>query len=544
MSKKKCFAMVGALTVVFLGLASCQQENVVKSFPEGAEAEIRFQNNSVAVSGGGVSVDGTTVTISQGGDYTVSGNAQKGRIKVEADTEAAVTLRLKGLNLTNEEKEPIEIKTAKSATIVLEDGTENVLVSGKEGSQVTEEATGAALFVKTDLTLKGNGVLKVNGYLNDGIKAQKNLTVESGEYDITSASDAMVAEGNLTIAGGVIGISTGEGSTSVEVPTFEQRGGPDMSWDMEEEENTISTKGIKCTGTCTITGGEITVDAQDDAIHADADIVLEQGKVSLSTGDDGMHAEKNLTIKDGSVQITKSNEGLEANRIFIHKGTVDLVSYDDGMNAYGGQNNMGGGPGGGSTKTTEETPQLSIYGGTVHVDSEGDGLDSNGELLIEGGEIVVDGPVSSGNGALDIGTENGGFCRVTGGTVLALGAAGMAESFDDSSTQASFCYNHTETIVAGSQVEICDAKGKSIYSYKTKKDGSSIVFSSPELKKGQKYTLKINDESVEISQDKMAVTEGESGGGFGGGFRGGFEKKGDPGAGRGPGDGRGVRPQF
>ncbi len=543
MQNKKEILVVGLLAITILGLFGCQKETKDIVSSKSAEAEIMFQNNSVAVSGSGVSVDGTTVTVSQGGEYTVSGEAEKGRIKVEANAEAEVTLRLNGVNIGNEEKEPIEIKTAKDAIIILEDGTKNAITSGKEGSEASEEATGAALFVKTNLTIKGNGKLEVKGYLNDGIKAQKNLTIEGGEYVITSAADGIVAEKDLTITDGVLQINTGEGSASVEVPTFEQRGGPDMSWDMEEQ-SSISTKGIKCTGTCSIAGGEIVVDAQDDAIHADADFVMEKGALTISTGDDGIHAEKNLTIKDGSIQIARSNEGLEANRIFIHKGKVDLVSYDDGMNAYGGENNMRGGFGGETAKTTEEMPQLYIYGGTIHVDSEGDGLDSNGELLIEGGDVVIDGPVNSGNGALDIGAENGGFCRVTGGTVLALGAAGMAESFDDTSTQASFCYNHTETIKEGSKIKVFDENGKEIYSYKTKKDGSSIVFSSTKLKEGQKYTLKINEENIEISQDSIAVKKGESNSGFGGGFPGGFEKKGDPG--QGPGDGRrgGHHQQF
>ncbi len=506
-----------------------------------AQADILFQNNAVSVSGSGVQVNQTVVTVSQGGYYCFSGNVENGQIKVDTTDKQPVTLCLKGVQINNPTDDGIHIQSANETTIVLAKGTSNKISCGTKGSTATTDASGAGIFSKENLTLSGTGKLVVEGYINDGIKSKKNLTILSGDYTIDAIADGVVATENLTILDGTFSITTGKGSSSVTPPSFEQRGGPDVSWDWEEE-NEVSTKGIKCGGNCTISNGTFSIDSQDDALHTDANMLISQGTFTLATGDDGIHADTALTVENGSVQITKSNEGLEANQIQIKNGSIQIVSFDDGMNAYGGENNMGG-PGG-SAKTTEETPSLQILGGFIHVDSGGDGLDSNGNLLISGGEILVAGSTNSGNGALDIGTENGGNCQITGGTILAMGASGMAETFDETSSQCSFCYNHTETIPAGSSIEILDKKENVIFTYKTKKESSSVVFSSSELKKGEVHTLKINEESVEISQDTVSVTEGETGHGFGGRPKDGEHPGGGFGGGRGDGREPGRKPDF
>lgn len=155
------------------------------------------------------------------------------------------------------------------------------------------------------------------------------------------------------------------------------------------------------------------------------------------------------------------------------------------------------------------TPMLRITGGRLHVNAEGDGLDSNGDLVIEGGEIIVDGPSRSGNGALDSGSESGGGCRVDGGTVLAIGASGMAESFDSASAQPSFRHDLGETLPAGSEIAVLDARGNVLASHTAAKSFSSVVFSSPELALGETYTLVAGEQSVEITMDSTSVGSGE-----------------------------------
>ena len=48
---------------------------------------------------------------------------------------------------------------------------------------------------------------------------------------------------------------------------------------------------------------------------------------------------------------------------------------------------------------------VDITGGSLTINSQGDGLDSNGNATITGGTVVVNGPTNDGNGALDVNGE-------------------------------------------------------------------------------------------------------------------------------------------
>lgn len=410
----------------------------------GGEADIFLNTDSVAVSGSGVSVSGTTVTIKEAGDYRISGTLEDGQIRVEAGDKDEVRLHLGGVVLANEKDDAIHIKEAGSVRIRLDEGAENEVRSGqKPDGSVSgngDEASGAAVFSKENLVLEGGGSLTVYGYINGGIKSKKDLQIMSGNYQIESTGDALHSNENLLIADG----------------TF-----------------------------------------------------------SLASGDDGMHADRQLTVKAGNIDITKSYEGIEGNEVYVEGGEIQIVSSDDGINAYGGQNEGRGGFGG-SQKTTETKPKLVISGGVISVDASGDGLDSNGDLSIEGGTIRIDGPSDGGNGALDSGTENGGSLLVSGGSVIAVGSSGMAETFQEESKQCSFRYNHSEAVAAGTVITVQNEAGDVLFSHTAKREFSSVVFSSPDLKQGEKYTLLLGEEKVEIELSSMSVSAGAEGHAFGG----------------------------
>ena len=82
-----------------------------------------------------------------------------------------------------------------------------------------------------------------------------------------------------------------------------------------------------------------------------------------------------------------------------------------GGQAPGGQ---GGAPG-----ASDSNCLIQINGGTVALDSQGDGVDSNGNVEITGGTLLVNGPSSDGDGAFDYDGE----ATISGGTVLMAGAS-------------------------------------------------------------------------------------------------------------------------
>lgn len=587
-------------------------------------ASTAFADGSITLSPDGststdasVRIDGQTVTIIQAGTYQIAGTLDDGALIVESAENAKITLVLGGVNIKNSIGAAIQISTADDVTIELSEGTTNVLQSGEEVDIATatesEEASGGALQSKADLKIKGKGSLTVLGYLNNGIHCTKDLkikngnisvtalghgikgknsvtvsggtvtvtsgkdgitsdeteneekgfvTIEDGEIIITSAGDGVSAETTLTVTGGVISIISGGGSANAQQKTDNMRDW----WDFDNsasDDNSASCKGLKAGKALVISGGSITIDAQDDALHTDGDMTISGGECILSTGDDGAHAALSLTVLDGKITVLTSYEGLEANQITLAGGELDITASDDGINANGGSDGFSGGFGGGfggrrsdmnsqsgdmtppdnsnmqtppdgnapsgnpptmpgqdaadsttTDDTTDKQPVLLITDGKITVNADGDGLDSNGNLRVEGGDITINGPANGGNGALDIGTENGGAGVIAGGTLIALGASSMAENFGSTSTQCAFLVT-MNSFGAGETITITDSQGTVLYTGVTVKSANSVVFSSPDLTVGETYTVTIGSISATVTQSSTVVGNSNGFGGFG-----------------------------
>lgn len=589
-------------------------------------ASTAFADSSITLSPDGststdasVRIDGQTVTITQAGTYQIAGTLDDGALIVESGENAKITLVLGGVSIKNSTGAAIQIATADDVTIELAEGTTNVLQSGEEvdiaAATESEEASGGALQSKADLKIKGKGSLTVLGYLNNGIHCTKDLkikngnirvtalghgikgknsvtvsggtvtvtsgkdgitsdeteneekgfvTIEDGEIIITSAGDGVSAETTLTVTGGVISIISGGGSANAQQKTDNMRDW----WDFDNsasDDNSASCKGLKAGKALVISGGSITIDAQDDALHTDGDMTISGGECILSTGDDGAHAALSLTVLGGKITVLTSYEGLEANQITLAGGELDITASDDGINANGGSDGFSGGFGGGfgggrggmggsfggrrndtnnqsgdmtppdgnapsgnpptmpgqdaadsttTDDTTDKQPVLLITGGKITVNADGDGLDSNGNLRVEGGDITVNGPSNGGNGALDIGTENGGAGVIAGGTLIALGTSSMAENFGSTSTQCAFLVT-MNSFGAGETITITDSQGNVLYTGVTVKSANSVVFSSADLVVGETYTVTIGSNSATVTQSSTVVGNSNGFGGFG-----------------------------
>lgn len=119
------------------------------------------------------------------------------------------------------------------------------------------------------------------------------------------------------------------------------------------------------------------------------------------------------------------------------------------------------------------------------VDAGGDGLDSNGNLYIDGGIVLVNGPENNGNGALDY----DGSCVVSSSVLAAAGSSGMAQTSGSDSTQPSLAVYYTAAQEAGTLAALTDSQGNVVAAFAPAKKYQSIVFSSPDLKQGETYTL-------------------------------------------------------
>ena len=196
--------------------------------------------STLSVSGTGITVDGTTIRITSGGDFTVTGTLENGKIVIS--TTDRVKLRLSGASLTCNNDSAIFVEKTDKAFITMENGTTNTI-----SSKGTEEA---AIYSKDDLEIKGNGTLTIFSQLSHGIKASDDLNIENGTLIISAARD---------------GIHTNE--------------------------------------TCDISGGKITITASKDGIESEENLIIRGGNITITASGQEYTAAGEVTVDESQATI-------------------------------------------------------------------------------------------------------------------------------------------------------------------------------------------------------------------------------------------------
>ena len=537
--------------------------------------------DNVEVTGDGISVSDNFITISKGGDFEVTGTLDDGQIVI--DTEEKVKLRLSGMSLTNKNGSAVYVKNVDKAYITLTDNTENTLTDGENYTSGDENEKGC-ITSRDNLEIKGSGSLTVNGNYNhgifssnsieignvnitvnaknDGIHANDTLAISGGNVYVTAEGDGLQAEEILDISDGEVNVTT---TGEVKASTSNDFGGrgemKDLSQMTDDEIQSMreqiqnnnqftqteesddsddtSSKGIKADWMLEISGGEVTVDSTDHAIHCTSDINITGGTLNLSSeSKKGISGHGDVTIDDGDITITKSTEGIESKKILtINGGNIDITASDDGFNSGGTGANQNGGQmtppeipsdknGGQMTPPNMQQAEgneqdsehhIQINGGNIKIVADADGIDSNGSLFINGGTVTVDAQATGAESAFD---TDGAFI-VNGGTIIGVSGSGMDESPNSYSAQNVILAYTTSQISAGDEVKITDSNGKTIVEYTAVKGGSKIVYSSDKLKTGETYTVYASGEEVGSAEIESSITKigTKSNSGFGGGHR-------------------------
>lgn len=449
----------------------------------------------------GVTVSDGVITITKAGNYKLTGTYE-GQIKVEAADSDMVRLILDNATITNSTGAAINVVEADEVVIYTASGTTNTVSDGSSYSDTASGSPDAAIYSKSDLTLAGEGTLKVEGKYEEGIHTTDGLVIASGTLEVTAANT-----------------------------------------------------GIKGKDYVDILDGTITVTATKDGIKATNDtdgnrgwVRLSGGTVNISAGDDGFKAERVLEISGGTLNITRANEGIEAQYINILDGTVNVTSSDDGINAsysttstsstgtesaststtqttqtaQGGQagqapaggqapsgtmgqppagGGAGGGMGGGGGTFEVVDATINISGGTVTVNANGDGIDSNGTATLSGGTVIVNGPFTGGNTSLD----TNGDLLLNGATVTAANSGDMFEAPSTNSTSGYVKISNVSNLSAGTTVQVTDSSGNVVANYKVANSSTTLILvSSSKITKGESYTVYTTTDSVDASSTTLA----------------------------------------
>lgn len=448
---------------------------------------------TLSVSGLGITVSGNRVEITQGGDFTVTGENTDCMIYV--NTSDKVKLRLSGVNIKSSQGPAIFFDNVDKGLITITENTENYV---EDSSDYTDIDAKSAIFSNDDLEIKGNGTLTVTGNYKHAIASDDDIVIENGIINITSNG----------------------------------------------------TDGIHVNNTFSMTGGTLNISALSDGIQAEEDIVIDSGTINVFKSEEGLESGTTLTINGGEINITSTDDGFNSGGSIGESSNAnsrdmmkpegerreppqgmsgDMQSPPDNQNFPFNDSSSTDDMMRGSkekplpnhadisedkTNTTNQTVDCSTYinGGVIKIKAEGDGIDSNADIYMTGGEVYVDGPQNGGDSAIDC---NNFF--ISGGTILATGNSGMAMGASDTSEQCSFLVNLSENIMVGDVISVQDKNGNILVEYKANKQFNSILYSGTDLSLGETYSVFVNGEekeTVEMTSNSVSVGEHSNMGGM------------------------------
>ena len=455
-------------------------------------------------SGDGTSVtqNGSVYTITQAGEYTVSGLLSEGQIVVDAADDAEVTITLNGTSITSSTGSPIYIKNADNVKIKSEENTYNCVVDAREeaSDDASDDAGNAAIYATCDLKFVGKGALSVTGNYNNGIQSKDDLSIKNVTIKVTAVNNAIKGNDAVDIESGeIIAISKkGDG--------------------IKTSNSSLSSKG-KQKGIVTISGGNIDVYAACDGIDAAYGVdVSGDGNLNIYTD---TYSEYSEEVTDSSTTNTSSsNSGNSSSNssgsskssasASMMSYTTDDTSTSDVSAAYtintssdnssgitltadtNNQNNgnmgtppdmnnsqnssdsnnnsgFGGGFGGGnngnkpgdmnnssgnstkksySTKGIKADSEITISGATINISSTDDGIHAN-----------------SDSGVLETGEDGKGVITVSGGSItISTGDDGIHA---DKELDVTDGYINVVTSYEGLEAIMLNISGGKVYVYAT-----------------------------------------------------------------------------
>ncbi|BAK80863.1 carbohydrate-binding domain-containing protein [Candidatus Arthromitus sp. SFB-rat-Yit] len=513
-------------------------------YDENLSTKINLSDGQINYSGTGVLVNDKTVTINKAGTYVLSGNMENAQIIVDVNKTDDVRIILNGINIHNETSAAIYVKSADKLIMTLKEGTTNILSGGANYVNIDDNNIDGVIFSKDDLTINGNGELKVTSNYKHAIVSKNDLNIVSGTFNIISQDQGLSGKDSVRIYGGIFNIkSNGQGIRCKNTEELEK-------------------------GNIYIAGGNFEIESVQDAINATGSVVVDDGNFNIKTDDDGIRADVEAIINSGDINILKSYEGIEGYRVIINGGNINITSSDDGINAsnpnvtrsetmdrhnfttnnnapkppdvnndtnvdntptnhpnnttfnadnvpapppegdnngFSGNNRLqqppnGGMMGGRGGMIADENVYITINGGNLVIDASGDGIDSNGNITINDGNILVSSNPGNGENAIDY----DGNITVNGGILIGVGGTPMNQNINENTKQPVISY----TAPSGNEneVKLVNSNGDEVVSWKAPKSYSSVLITHPNLNLNNKYTLISGGSSTEITLENVLTT--------------------------------------
>ena len=528
---------VTGVTIVLNGLTLTNDDSAAITLNKTAEASLiaaAGTTNTVADTEGfndenaAVKVkSGAALAIGGMGTLTVDGNAKNG-IKGAADAVITVAEVKLNINAADDGLSCDDELNITGGTLSITAGGDAVKASPDTGDTENPDTTSLG-----NVTISG-GTLTLNA-TEDGIQADGDLTISGGTFDVTAnggytttlTDDSASCKGfkagkTLTVTGGTVNVDSADDALHA---------GTDV----------------------TIAGGTLTLATGDDGVHADNDLVIgTRGASSTSTP---------------RINITASYEGLEGTTVTVYSGDIDVVASDDGVNAAsstlgersdkyainiaGGDLYIDAGSDGldSNNDISMTGGKVEVYGADAMMDAA---IDYDGTFTLSGGTLFGAGmePSAGTQAYIAVGETSPSGGGMGGGPNGHGGGQGMTPPGDangsadgtngnrptppnfsgNTSTDGTFTpptkpsggkadgkqsgnLSNRESalgIKEGSVITVQDSSGKTLCTATALGSMSSVIFSSPDIREGETYTVLVDGTSVGTAEAKLGTTDSSS----------------------------------
>lgn len=371
------------------------------------KTEITGEFSITSTDGSTITQNDSVYTITQAGEYTVTGLLSEGQIVVNADDNAEITIVLNGTSITRSNGSPIYIKNADNVKIKSEENTYNCIVDARteaddNSDNSSSENGNAAIYAACDLKLVGKGALSVTGNYNNGIQSKDDISIKNVTIKVNAVNNAIKGNDEVAIESGeIIAISRkGDG--------------------IKTSNSSLSTKG-KQKGNVIISGGNIDIYAACDGIDAAYGIdVSGDGNLNIYTDTYSDYSEAVAADNSGSSASSvgtppdmnnAQNNGNMGNPPDMNNSSSNSGNNPDMKGNFGGRNRAANGmPGNNSsgnsskksysTKGIKDESEINISGAAINISSTDDGIHAN-----------------SDSGVLETGEDGKGIISISGGTI-------------------------------------------------------------------------------------------------------------------------------
>ena len=198
-----------------------------------------------------------------------------------------------------------------AVTLEITGGEFNIVTGGGSIEPQASSDFGGRLFGETQTTDTTDTASQ------KGIKAEGNLSIQAGSFNINAHDDAVHTNADMTLDGGSFNILTGDDAFHAD-DTFKLNDG-----DVTISQSYEGIEGLDII----INGGNVSLISTDDGINAAG------GNDSSGIGDDDMFSsDGGITITGGTIMIDASGDGIDSNgSIYLSGGEVYITGPTSGM---------------------------------------------------------------------------------------------------------------------------------------------------------------------------------------------------------------------